>query len=301
MEEQQHGLQLILGQYAARLNPKSSQLLWPPAAVLVSIQDELPRVLFGLDQDGNTLPPGQSLAAAYPADEAYQKAFLRELLKRCEEAVAVAIEQDGAQRDDYEVNAILLEHYATLMAQPSGSGNSTAARGNPMESLSSGLPQRHELPPDQRYLTFYFPLESPQQPSLQDGPSAASSSRVVIDNQRWSHVTLKESTALISGGTTALRTWEASRRLASHLLASRQDRAKTLHPKARVLELGSGTGLVSLVVAKMQQEERARRADVVGGATMTATDLPLIVQTKLQENAELSGYSRQTATAKSFF
>jgi predicted nicotinamide N-methyase len=59
-------------------------------------------------------------------------------------------------------------------------------------------------------------------------------------------VTILETPSLISGfGTTGLRTWEAALALGEYLL---------LHPppaSMRILELGAGTGLVSLVAARL--------------------------------------------------
>src|ERR1700759_2854981 len=63
-----------------------------------------------------------------------------------------------------------------------------------------------------------------------------------------STITLLESRLLISAsGTTGLRTWEASLHLASFLLS--EQGSKYIENK-RVLELGAGTGLVSIMCAK---------------------------------------------------
>lgn len=58
-------------------------------------------------------------------------------------------------------------------------------------------------------------------------------------------ITLRETKALVTDGTTGLRAWQASKFLAEWCLENRQ----VLHGK-RVLELGSGVGLTGLVVCK---------------------------------------------------
>jgi protein-lysine N-methyltransferase EEF2KMT len=61
-------------------------------------------------------------------------------------------------------------------------------------------------------------------------------------------VTLLESRSVIaSGGTTGLRTWEAAMHLASFLLSSQ---GRVFAEGKRVLELGAGTGLASIVCGK---------------------------------------------------
>jgi hypothetical protein len=83
---------------------------------------------------------------------------------------------------------------------------------------------------------------------------------------------ISEQPSLIaSGGTTGLRTWEASLLLSEWLLEQNIERKS-------VLELGAGTGLVGILAAKM-------------GAKVMATDGSDMVVTKLSGNFELNNVS----------
>ena len=81
---------------------------------------------------------------------------------------------------------------------------------------------------------------------------------------------------LVSGGTTGLRTWEASLLLSEYLLSL---------PLAgnRVLELGAGTGIASIVAHKL-------------GAQVLSTDGSEQVIQKLQHNFKLNDSEIETKT-----
>lgn len=81
---------------------------------------------------------------------------------------------------------------------------------------------------------------------------------------------------LASGGTTGMRTWEASFLLSEWLLE--QDAQGK-----RVLELGAGTGLVGVLAAKR-------------GAIVTATDGSEVVVMNIRRNFELNGVIAETRT-----
>jgi protein-lysine N-methyltransferase EEF2KMT len=88
--------------------------------------------------------------------------------------------------------------------------------------------------------------------------------------------TLLESRSIISaGGTTGLRTWESSLHLASFLTS--KEGASYVNGK-RILELGSGTGLVSIVCANL-----------LGIKYVLATDGSQEVVDALQDNLFLNG------------
>lgn len=79
---------------------------------------------------------------------------------------------------------------------------------------------------------------------------------------------------LVSGGTTGLRTWEASLLLSEHLLSL------PLRGK-RVLELGAGTGLSSIIANKL-------------GAHVLSTDGSEQVIQKLKDNFKLNSVEMDT-------
>lgn len=70
-------------------------------------------------------------------------------------------------------------------------------------------------------------------------------------------------------GTTGLRTWQASVRLANHLLAQPE-----LVQGKRVLELGSGAGMLSVLISKVQQDD----------GSLNATDYDQAVLERLKAN-----------------
>lgn len=88
-------------------------------------------------------------------------------------------------------------------------------------------------------------------------------------------ITLLEFRSVISGsGTTGLRTWEAALHFGSYLVSQGQQLIKG----KRVLELGAGTGLLSILCAKWLEAEHT-----------TATDGDDGVVEALQSNAFLNG------------
>ncbi|PWN23911.1 hypothetical protein BCV69DRAFT_13639 [Microstroma glucosiphilum] len=262
-----HGRLLLLTQYSSRLPPRSPRFLWPPPRLLLHIQPFLAADLLGLDDDGE-----ETGDATHRAEVAYQKSFLKELIKRIEEAIQRAIE-DGAERDDWEVEDLLLSHYADLMAMPSTSSGAAVGGSDPMESLSAALPYTNHSTPLERHLSYYYPLRHPQEHGAH---------KDLISG--WDQVHLYESSALVGAGTTALKTWEASLRLASHVLCNKSEFTA---PGARVLELGSGTGLLSVVVAAVQREAGK-------GGRLCATDLPSIVRGKLKKTFEHNDVTTST-------
>jgi predicted nicotinamide N-methyase len=75
-------------------------------------------------------------------------------------------------------------------------------------------------------------------------------------------------------GTTGLRTWQASVRLANHLLAQ-----PDMLAGKRILELGSGTGMLSILIAKIQQ---------LRSGSLIATDHDEAVLCRLRANMACS-------------
>jgi predicted nicotinamide N-methyase len=93
-------------------------------------------------------------------------------------------------------------------------------------------------------------------------------------------VTLLELRSVISAsGTTGLRTWEASMHLANYLASP--DGSELVHDK-RVLELGAGSGLVSILCAKYLQPQSIEASD--GSQEIVDALEDNIFLNKLQEN-----------------
>lgn len=83
-------------------------------------------------------------------------------------------------------------------------------------------------------------------------------------------------------GTTGLRTWQASVRLCNHILA-----VPSLVTDRCVLELGSGAGLLSVLIGGLQatpSEEQERKG------RLTATDREESVLQRLKANIQLSEF-----------
>lgn len=146
-----------------------------------------------------------------------------------------------------------------------------------MDRLSSSMPFSSHAPPPDRMVEYWFPCRS----------NAQGSSSI---EDMWRRIRLCEaSSALVGSGTTACKTWEAAVRLASHLLCHRDE---LVQPGSRVLELGSGTGLVSMLMAYLMSDN-AIGEDAKTAGSVYATDLPVVVASKLQPTIDLNeGISR---------
>ena len=121
--------------------------------------------------------------------------------------------------------------------------------------LASGLPSEVLEAQQKSYVTYTFP-------STQSGELNRS-------------VTILESRAVLSSeGTTGLRTWESSLHLADYLANEGQASIKQKH----VLELGAGTGLLSIFCAKHLEARHA-----------AATDGSELVVDALRENIFING------------
>lgn len=175
------------------------------------------------------------------------------------------------------------------MAPSSGSKDEAA---DSWDRFYSSVPFHNHAPPAEQHLSYYFPYKE----------THAHSKSI---RKGWTKIRLREaSSSLVSSGSTACKTWEASLRLASHLL-DEEERAKLRQPGAKVLELGSGNGLVSTLVALLQLENsslvQSSSADVssdVGesGPWVYATDLPSVTQTRLRSTFVLNSETLRGAS-----
>ncbi|KAF8604009.1 hypothetical protein BDV93DRAFT_522816 [Ceratobasidium sp. AG-I] len=107
-------------------------------------------------------------------------------------------------------------------------------------------------PPEPSYLTYL--LRRPRTCSV---PAQAWRRVARTDNfDRDCHpITILESRTTIERGTTGLKTWRASLDLSEWILAN-----SDLVVAARILELGSGTGLLGLLVATLQQLSQSSKS-----------------------------------------
>ncbi|GAA93630.1 uncharacterized protein L969DRAFT_91295 [Mixia osmundae IAM 14324] len=104
----------------------------------------------------------------------------------------------------------------------------------------------------------------------------------------WPSVTLLEDSRIISQGTTGLRSWQASIRLANHLLAM-----PYLLGRATVIELGSGTGLLACLCAQLKNQDPS-----LGESPLIVTDLDEQVLLRLQANVDLNDVASNVCIQK---
>lgn len=136
--------------------------------------------------------------------------------------------------------------------------------------------------PSERTIQYIFPRDVVVQ---------TTSTTTLPDPKTWHTITLLESTSLVGAGSTAVKTWEAALRLASHLLHSFAHGDDSLVGSgARVLELGSGTGLLTCFVALLQQQQQQQSGEHTdkGSPCIFSTDLASVVHGKLRQTIELS-------------
>ncbi|KAG8624412.1 hypothetical protein KVT40_007479 [Elsinoe batatas] len=103
-----------------------------------------------------------------------------------------------------------------------------------------------------------------------------------------SDIAILESRSVISGsGTTGLRTWEAALHLGSYLLTSK-DSAFSIRGK-HILELGAGTGLLSILCGKTLQASKVLSTD---GSEEVVDSLKTNIQANTVESVVTAGVLR---------
>ncbi|KAH9982779.1 hypothetical protein BGW80DRAFT_1161662 [Lactifluus volemus] len=132
--------------------------------------------------------------------------------------------------------------------------------------VATSKPVAHNtaIPPPPSFVTHYW---------------RASPSADIIPSMEGHSVTLFESRTTIESGTTGLRTWRASFVLAQYLIAN-----PTLLINKSVLELGSGTGFLGLIVADIQ----VNGSGTTGRDVLYLTDVNGDVLRRCHENTRLS-------------
>ncbi|KAG9313980.1 putative methyltransferase-domain-containing protein [Chiua virens] len=131
--------------------------------------------------------------------------------------------------------------------------------------LSLGTGTRGSEAPSNSYITHYWSF-----PETHDDP---------IENRHgYETITLLESRTMIEAGTTGLRTWRASLVLAQYLIQHSH-----LVNTSNVLELGSGTGFIGILVASLQLHAAHGRQM----PSVYLTDVNSIVLARCQNNVRL--------------
>ncbi len=125
--------------------------------------------------------------------------------------------------------------------------------------LRANVPSESLFAQQKAYVTYCFPLDSSDASTCQDR-----------------QITLLESRSVISSsGTTGLRTWEAALLLGAFLLS---ETGQAMVCGQRILELGTGTGMLSILCAKY-----------LGASGVVATDGDEGVVDAVKTNAFLNG------------
>ncbi|KAH0564890.1 hypothetical protein GP486_001729 [Trichoglossum hirsutum] len=176
---------------------------------------------------------------AYPPNDRYQLRVLKELVLR--------VEQSITNPEEDELSDKLLSRLSTLLTSP----------------LQPELVSAQQ----KSYVTYTLPVD-PKLLQQQGEPQPT---------QDEATVTLLESRTLISGSsTTGLRTWEAALHLGTYLWQSPEGR--DLVRGKNVLELGAGTGFLSILCAKY-----------LGSSQVLATDGDPAVVEAIETNFFLNG------------
>ncbi|KAI9460476.1 hypothetical protein BJY52DRAFT_1168427, partial [Lactarius psammicola] len=179
----------------------------------------------------------------YPPSHTYQLSFWKWVIEHLETLLR--------DEEDAEIDQRLYDRLLSLVA------------------MSKSAVHGAILPPPPTFVTHYWKAD-PQ--SGQPIPTRA------ISPIEHHSVTLFESRTTIEGGTTGLRTWGASFVLAQLLI-----RNPTLLAKQSVLELGSGTGFLGLIVADIQ----ICHGGMPGSSVLYLTDINEDVLRRCHENMQL--------------
>ncbi|XRM43382.1 hypothetical protein ABZX51_006563 [Aspergillus tubingensis] len=147
---------------------------------------------------------------------AYRTRVLKRLITKLESLLS--------NPEEDEINESLLEEYSTLLTLPK----------------PSSIEQAQQL----TYITYTAP---PEEDNHNSSPSLSETT------ERRTILTSESRSAIITAGTTGHRTWEAALHLATYLSSTTAGKAHIAGKK--VLELGAGTGMVSMFCARYLQPE----------------------------------------------
>ncbi|KDQ63175.1 hypothetical protein JAAARDRAFT_202673 [Jaapia argillacea MUCL 33604] len=183
----------------------------------------------------------------YPPSSAYQHSFWKWAIAHLESTSST---EAGHSQDD-EIDARIYEHYTSLLQFSKPQVIGTLA------------------PPQSSFVTHFWSNElgTPANP---------------IDISVLQTTTLRESGAFTENGTTGLRTWPASLALAQFLIMH-----SDIVCDRRVLELGSGAGLLGIVVTTLQQLQRGKGMITTEDPGLWMTDVHYEVLRLCRENIAL--------------
>ncbi|KAF1997102.1 hypothetical protein P154DRAFT_441978 [Amniculicola lignicola CBS 123094] len=205
-------LNVLRRQFLQLVEP--TQLRWPGPAVLKhsEVQKWLSSNLFDRSQG---LPP----------PERYQLRVLKTLISKIENAI------DDPEEDVRMPSAPLMLAFAAANPQSHGQEISDDLMTTLSTLLGAGLPSESMSAQQKAYVTYSFTSQSTSETISGDCA-----------------ITLLEARSIISScGTTGLRTWEAALFLGAYLVS---DRGRDRIRGKRILELGTGTGLISILCSK---------------------------------------------------
>ncbi|KAF9055987.1 hypothetical protein BJ165DRAFT_1430026 [Panaeolus papilionaceus] len=169
----------------------------------------------------------------YPPSRQFQKQFWKWAIANLEQ---MPIEADDDE--EFEVDMHIYKHYFALLP-PCGPIVGSTHPETRDQTCGRGI-AFHTEAPSSSYVTHFWTTNLGLDPAVSDASG-------LVDLRDYRRTTILESRTMIEGGTTGLRTWLASFVLAQYLIN---------HPdivsSSRVLELGSGTGFLGIIVATLQ-------------------------------------------------
>lgn len=158
--------------------------------------------------------------------------------------------QDRLDGIDYKLS--FLKHLFTLLqtaVDQKGNGSEAEISGNLLEVYAELMSfPRSKIASTTQQVKYYY-------------PASGHSLHLAVESgifQGWHCITVEEEIYSISKGTTGLKTWEASLRLAAHLVAQPEILAQT---GMVVLELGSGSGFLGALLSKQAEQAHIHLTD----------------------------------------
>ncbi|KZT57895.1 hypothetical protein CALCODRAFT_508470 [Calocera cornea HHB12733] len=149
-------------------------------------------------------------------------------------------------RADYPIHECIYETFLSALSSPE----------------DCAAPWLQVTAPSPAYKTHFYPLYDLL--SLTDGHSPPARQSLCSEAQPWGRLTVFESPALVEAGTTGLRTWRSALWMAEWLL----DNADVVR-RETVLELGSGTGFLGILIAQIQLRSVTPSGSRAGEVWMT--------------------------------